>query len=82
MDVTSYDEFSYMPRVGIEILHTTVSPVLISARRDDVGDGDEDVVVLASSGRCVDGNDVDEEDVGGGAAKRGNGREIPNASME
>jgi hypothetical protein len=81
MDVTSYDEFSYMPRVGIEILHTTVSPVLISARRA-VDDGDEDVVVLASSGRRVDGNDVDGEDVGGGAAKLGNEREIPNASME
>ena len=79
--MTSYDEFSYMSRVGIEILHTTVSPVLISARRA-VDDGDEDVVVLASSGRRVDGNDVDGEDVGGGAAKRGNGREIPNASME
>lgn len=79
--MTSYDEFSYMPRVGIEILHTTVSPVLISARRA-VDDGDEDVVVLASSGRRVDGNDVDGEDVGGGAAKLGNEREIPNASME
>lgn len=79
--MTSYDEFSYMPRVGIEILHTTVSPVLISARRA-VDDGDEDVVVLASSGRRVDGNELDGEDVGGGAAKRGNGREIPNASME
>jgi hypothetical protein len=81
MDVTSYDEFSYMPRVGIEILHTTVSPVLISARRA-VDDGDEDVVVLASSGRRVDGNELDGEDVGGGAAKLGNEREIPNASME
>ncbi len=82
MDVTSYDEFSYMPRVGIEILHTTVSPALISARRA-VDDGDEDVV-LASSFRCRrdDGNDTEEEDVGGGAAKRDNGREIPNASME
>ena len=79
--MTSYDEFSYMPRVGIEILHTTVSPVLISARRS-VDDGDEDVVVLASSGRRVDGNDVDGVDVGGGAAKRGNGRDIPTASME
>lgn len=79
--MTSYDEFSYMPRVGIEILHTTVSPVLISARRAVDDDGDEDDV-LASSGRCVDGNDVDEEDVGRGAAKRGNGREIPNASTE
>ncbi len=79
--MTSYDEFSYMPRVGIEILHTTVSPVLISARRA-VDDGDEDVVVLASSGRRVDGNELDGEDVGGGAAKLGNEREIPNASME
>ena len=77
MDVTSYDEFSYIPRVGTEILHTTVSPVLISAQRA-VDDGDKDLVF--TSCRCRDGNDV-KEDVGE-AAKRGNGQEIPNASMK